>query len=383
MEYIKTLLLLRDSNDTAGKVETNLKNIYIYLSFGIISFLLGQAEIAPGFFTFFILFTALAVREKPLLLFFILTGGITGLTLNENIYFLAYLTAPAVVIVTRLINDGICKQWKMIFPLLISVSFLTMALLINYSQDVLFYYYLLRLGEGLAVFLFVFLYREINFSGMQQREYYTVQEALILIVITGGVLIGLSGFTGSTLPVNIFMLLFILGADLTTGTLLVAVMGIILVSAGIIPMIVISKYILAALVSGIMTGKGRWLILSTLPLILLLYSGFSPSLYDLKLSVLEIIVAGCLFLIIPEDYWKRIYNYYPSLREPLARNLDKVRSSAPEVKNQLRELAKVFTELSTTFGEVLPAKEEEMKTRCDNFIFLLMLRHLTFSINHL
>lgn len=346
-----------------------IKLKYEYLIFALFGFLLGQAEILSGLYPLVLVYWVISlVVSYYFFISVVFTTGV-GLFLSENYQNLNYVIGGLLgIILYQLFKN---KFKKLDLPFWISISYLVVTLISHYFTGVLLYEYFITLGEVVVIYLL---------SGLSIRginQYLTEQTKpsslayLTLFLISCGVLLGIANL--DYIPVEVISILvftIIMGAAYQSGfiySIVVAVLyGLVLVCAGIIPMVIMIKYIIFAFSCGIFQKKKKlWMVFGSL-LGFMIYSGLSPALSDLQGTVLETSAALILFLLIPGKVWFLIYRGFDkgiSISE-LEVNPDISRG----LKKHLSELAHVFNELSITFKDVIP--EEVDKGRIGDFIFI-------------
>ncbi len=345
---------------------------YDYIVLTLLGFLLGRAELFAGLFPLTLVYWIMVSRTNRFLLGVVTLAISVGLVWSGDYYNLKYMLAGLMAL---LLEGTIFKKKEQLsFILLVSLAYLLLALLVNYSEQALLHHYLLAGGEA----VFIYLIAKLSQEGLEQLVDWprnlTTLALLTLFLISNGLLIGLAnlGFI-PTVVLRMIMLVLIMGIANTLGlsySVLTAVLyGLVLVSTGIIPLLTMVRFVIVALTCSLFYQKNKVLMIVGLILSGLLYSGFSPTIYDLKDTMIELGMAGLLFLLLPGKLWTYLFT---GLKGATNRVEALAVSAEIDFSTRIREhlvvLARVFEELSLTFKEVLPVEKEQH--RIGDFIFI-------------
>jgi stage II sporulation protein E len=347
------------------KYNTFLTNNLLLLA--CLGLLMGRAEIA-GFFPLSLIYWSIITGVNGIHNFtgvmVTLTTGI-GLIWSGNFQNVFYLLAG---LVGFIIYYLFYQKKEGDRALIISLVYICFSLFINYFGHVLLYRYFLSLGEAMIIYILIKIGQEGMEQLLNQKKNLTRFALVTLFIITSGALIGLANLAIIPgLALNVFLLLLIIGVTHTIsflyGIVTVVLFGLVLVSADLIPLLSMIKYIITAFTCGLFQKKNKLWIFAGVILAFLIYSGFSPSIYDLKAVIIELLIAGTLFLLIPGRLWEYLF---AGLNEKSI-ILDKEPNG--NLNRSLLELARVFDELSITFEDVLPVEKEKRRTRDFIYIF--------------
>ncbi|MFW6269477.1 MAG: SpoIIE family protein phosphatase [Bacillota bacterium] len=366
-----------------NKVEES-KNISLtfslnYLWLTLIGFVIGQAEIGSGFYSLSVVYWSIFINHNPVLLLLITTALGLGLLVSGDWSNLLYLTSCIFgFILYRFMDNISTNKNKVDIGVSIGLIYLVLGYIVNYFNNVLLYEYILILGESIIICILIKIVREGTKNISLKQAQFTEIEKLTLVLISSGILIGIANFnllTGYTQNIlNVLVLLVILLAvynkGLTEGVVIASSFGVIMVVTKTMPLINIFKFLFTAFSCGIFAKKttnNKRRIIFGLLLALFAYSGLSPSIYNFKFSVLEFIISGLIFLIIPGNFLKISAQRKQRSHLVTKSNVNKNNNI---VDKQFSDLSKVFSHLSTAFEEVLRKDEEEFNKRLDDFVFL-------------
>jgi stage II sporulation protein E len=347
---------------------------YDFIIYAFFAYLMGQAELYPGFYTLSLVYWSVFIGHNKYLLILITIATGFGLLWTDNIYNLHYLIAGLLGLAVYKILYKIKFLNKIIdIPVVVAVLYLFIAFIITYFEKSLFYQYLLIVGESIIIYILIILLREglREFSWKDKRATGTTKIALF--IVSGGIFLGLSSLEiFSEYVINILILLIILGIAYTLGvyysTMISVLYGIFMVSMGLVPILSIIKYIIFAVINGFFEGKKKIWFLMTILLSLLVYSGFAPTLYNLYTTTIEMFFVTMIFLIIPGRIWRIIFSILKKEELKIEEiNIDKKIDNM--FKQQLLELSSVFSELSVTFKDVL-TDDNNVDKRVEDFAFI-------------
>ncbi len=371
MEQLKVLPIYQEKT-------SKLK--YNYLIFALLSFFMGQAEIFPGFYTFFPVYWSIFLNTNPYLVTLVSTGGIFGLLYAggwDNLYYVSGVAG----LIMYMLYQRFFRKSEIIQAFFIAFSYMLSSVVFNYYHNSQLYLYLLRIAESGVIFLFIIVARQGSQKLTWKKKKLTYLEIMLILFLSSGIIISIFEMTGSGIVVNSLVLLLIFtGANSAgpyMGLMLAAIYGLVLMSTGIIPMLTVMKYMIFGLISGLLSRKRKLWHLIPLALAFFLYSGFSASIYDLRESLLETLLVGFIYLILPLSVWDNLYIKFTKKNSLKVQNTvldDKYRDL---FNKQISELAAVFLELSSAFKEVLPGRSQEKTNRLEDFVFLFKNKNCT------
>lgn len=345
-------------------------SFFVYLLLAFLGFLLGRAELS-GFFPLALVYWSIITGINKYLSIMVTLATGLGLIWTGNYLNLVYLIAGIIGFIFYNSFKGY-KVGLLDKVFFISLVYLFISLSVNYFSQVLLYRYFLTIGETLFIYILIGLGLEGMEELINHKKKLTKIAIITILIITSGALIGLANI--KLIPemvIEILVLLSIIGVahtiGFTYGIMTAVLYGLVMVSADLIPLLTMLKFIITAFTCGLFQKKNKLWIFAGVILAFLVYSGFSPTIYDLKDSVNELIIAGIIFLLIPEGVWQRLF---AGLTRETVRISDLELDSdlSQSLNRHLLELARVFNELSLTFKEVLP--EERDNQRLGDFIYI-------------
>lgn len=352
------------------KASKKIRIRYDYLVLALLGLLVGQAEISKSLFPLALVYwSMLAGVNKYLLIGTTISIGI-GFAWSGELYGFIYLLAGLLGYLTyRFFNK---RSKNMDLSLFIATYYFIIAISYNYTQQVLLYRYFLTSGEAAIIYVLSCMGLEGMQQLLDQRRQLSKLGYLSLYIIIISILIGLANITLiPVLVVNIFILYIIAGVSfvigLSTGLIVAVLFGMTMVLTGVIPVLTMLRYLIFAFSTALFTKRHKlWLLIGGV-IAFMLYSGFSPTIYELISALKEISVAILLFLITPQQVWEYLLNSFPIREEIVQKN------EIPELSNNFRqhmtELTRVFKELSVTFKETMPVDIKEKKL--DDFAFII------------
>jgi len=197
---------------------------------------------------------------------------------------------------------------------------------------------------------------------------------LLFLILSSALLVGIYNFPYfEQYIINIIVYIYLINfsryAGFADGIIVTLLYTLILISAGIIPLIISLKFILIIVVSGYFSKNAKIYRILSLIIAFLLYSGFSPSYYDLKFTALEILLASFIIIFVPDKYFSKLFmkiiNISVNVKD------DNTDSYYPDfVEGKFDEIKEIFQELSKAFNEVLPEKKVEQMKKIDDFIYI-------------
>ncbi len=363
MENISSLVIQKE-------VESKFK--YDHLIFVLLAFFMGQADLTFGLYPFSLIYWSLFIGSNIYLFLFVSLSTVSGLVFAGGLYNLTYCAGIAGLLLYKIYSKKFeSKEWLAAF--FICLSYLFTSFTVNFFNNVLLYRYLLKAGESILIFMLILIVRNGSKEFSLIKKSLSKLEKLTVLIISIGVLLGLNAIPYYGVIINIIVLLIIIGSTYAAGTnlglFLAAIYGLVFVSSGVIPMVAMTKYIIFALVCALFTHKKKiWMCLGFL-LGFMLYSGFSPSMYDIKVTLIETGFVLLIFILMPPFIWDYLFKRF-AVTSKIVKDAEINKRYEHSFKKQLRELSAVFSELSSTFQEVLPAEEKEKNNRIEDFIFL-------------
>ncbi len=359
----------QDSKKTERDYKGSIFSVrYAFVLIIIMGFFMGQAQIA-GFFSLSLIFLTM-ITERNLKVYLlsallVLFGLLQSGDISNTIYLAAAIIGFAVY-------HQLNKKFEQLDIALINVSiYIILAFVRNYYNNLLFIHYFITIGETLLIYILSY----VGLRGVRQlmdKKYNLTRLSLLAIfVFSSGFLIGLSNI--NIVPyqmINIIIYLFLISLANIIGfnySIMAAVLyGLVLINAGVIPMINIFAYIILAFSCSIFRKKNKiWNIIGII-ISLFLYSGLSPTIYNLSNTAIALSIALVFFLIIPIKYWSFLYSGFLYNQEEIDNK--SIKGDNKGLKQHLNEISQVFNELSVTFRETLPS--ESVHRALDDFSFI-------------
>lgn len=359
----------QDSKKTVDYKESIFTVRYESILIILLGFFMGQAQIA-GFFSLSLIFLTI-ITERTFKVYFISALMVFfGLVQSGDILNIIYFAAA---IIGFAIYHQLKKKIDQVDIALINVClYIIFAFVKNYYNDLLFIHYFITIGEALLIYIISY----VGLRGVRQlldRQYNLTKLSLLAIFFfSSGFLIGLSNI--SIVPyqiINVLVYIFLISLANTIGfnySIMAAVLyGLVLINAGVIPMINIFSYIIVSFSCSIFRKKNKFWTIIGVSISILLYSGLSPTIYNLSNTAMELGIALVLFLIIPLKYWLYLYSSFLLSKE--ASDNKSFKGDNNGLKQHMSEISQVFNELSVTFKETLPPESAHRSIDDFSFIF--------------
>ncbi|MFP4660657.1 MAG: SpoIIE family protein phosphatase [Halanaerobiales bacterium] len=360
----------RNGKDKQGLEEKDNITSASYLSIILIllAYFMGQADIA-GFYSLSLVYLTIISERGPFIFFISSIVVAAGLFQSGGTVNLIY---PAAAIMGFLFFRFLRRKLKKSDIALVNTSiYLLLMFIIIYNKSLLSIYYFISIAEAILIYIASY----IGLSGMKQiinkKSHLTKLSLLTIFILTAGFLIGLSGLNivpaqGINIIIYIFLISFAHKIGFSYAIIVAILYGLALMTAGVIPLINVFGYIILSLSSALFKGKKKYWIVPGVIMTLLLYSGLSPTNYDLNYTVLELLVAALIYLLVPARYWTKLYSTL--LIESRFIEADSYREESGGLKKYLNQISDVFKELSITFHETLPV--EDIHRDIDDFSFI-------------
>ncbi len=368
MEQTTFLSINRDKIEKKENKRIRIK--YEYFIFALLGFIMGQAEVLSGFFPFSLIYWSVFIGRSRLLFAIITISTGMGLISTGNYFNIYYLLAGLTgLVITKFVK-------KVDLYISISLVFFVFSIFLNYYSRALVYQYFFAAGESILIYIMLGFVNEGTEELLSHRERINGLSMVTAFLFSSGVIIGLGSFELIPLSaINILILLIITGIAQVKGfsySVVTAVLyGVVLVSAGLIPILTMTRYIIFGLVTGLFQRRSKLWLIAGILMAFLVYSGFSPTIYDLKQTVIEFGIATLIFLILPGRFWYQLFNRFKPDSVDISGENKKIEFDLlnDTFKQHLVELSKVFAELSSTFKEVLPDTKEE--NNIDDFAYIV------------
>ncbi|MFW6268854.1 MAG: SpoIIE family protein phosphatase [Bacillota bacterium] len=346
---------------------------YEYFIYPILGFFMGQAEMFFGFHLFSVIYL-LFFLETPKLFIINIVGVTLGLLWQGEIFNLVY---PAGIIlgifVCKLIFKVSNKKNSVILALSISGSLLILALFLNEYRGLLLYHQLMSTGEAVLLFFLILLIKNsVIEKGM--NEYSNLN--IILLSSVFAILLGIvSFFSYEKIIIETILIIFVAYfanyRGIHWGVFLAGIYSVLFYFTGHIPQMSIVKIIIFAVMGGIFPSFRKVFLLGGLGLAFFVFSGLVSSMYELQITAGETLIAAIVMLIIPLKYGQKYMDYFYYSPDNLIKTSKYSHSHYYQFFEQrIKELSLVFSELSTTFSEVIPESEDEQYKRKEDYIFL-------------
>ena len=372
------------SSNTEKNIEKHANTTFnindiIYI---ILGFFMGQAELLSGLYPFSLLYWSLFIGDIRLMFLVFLSTG-SGLLMTGSWINLRYLLVGFLGLLFYFLLRKNYRLKGDFFLSLSIVSFHLIITLLNYTyHQALLYDYLIIIGETISLFVLIVFLRRCRYKLITGKNVDNII-SIAAFFISLGFLIGIASImtnqfdlTFTLSPVNIIVLTLIIAFSsmkgISSGVLLAGLYGVMLSGLGVISLATIVKYIIFALVTGIFSlwnEKGKIAVIIGIFSSFLIYSGFAPTFFQMKLSFLESAVIGLVFLFTPQRVWYNLVSFFQT------KERQKLKKSQPTdysklFKQQFLELSQVFSEMSATFSDVLPDRKKETDKRKDDFVYL-------------
>ncbi|ACL68816.1 SpoIIE family protein phosphatase [Halothermothrix orenii] len=356
VESVKNYSFLKDNIKTKSK----LSYFFYYLIIGVLGFILGRAEVFSGYYPFSLIYWMGFALESPLVMIYITVVSGAGLAWNGDYLNLIYLLAGfSGVILSSFFKKG---KDSIFFPVATGLCYLALSIVRGIIYQKPLYWFVITGIEALGIIL-VFLLLKGTRIHIFDKQGFVKASPVVLLITSLGFLVGIANIDFVPFFVlHTFIYLFVSGVAYISGfsyAVTVSVLyGLILSGLGLIPFVVMLRILIIGVITGLFKRKPKYMFIVGYFLTFLVYSGFSPGLYDLKEAGYGFGIALALYLVISESLWVQLLSGLkpsPSRVKKLKTDneLNKI------FKQHLLELSRVFKELSVTFKEVLPDEEEE------------------------
>ncbi|MGM0409804.1 MAG: SpoIIE family protein phosphatase [Bacillota bacterium] len=370
MKNINALTLAYNQNETEKNSNKSILNIFYYL---IISYILGQAVILDSFYVFAFLYLILIVSNKSKF-FKIIIYSVMAISLWQSGGVSAFLYLIAAILFQLLIDFNIFSfKEKYTKAILCSVIHFFLFYSYYFYNNLEFYSYILKFTESIIIMLSILFYYQYKKEIRKNR----IEELLLLLSISAffigvsSLLMAYSSYSLLIIDSLIILLLTTISwyAGLEKGVLYGVIISLILFLTNCIPFICLVKYLIFTLVVGIFSGEKKYFFFLALSLSFLLYSGLSPSYNDFLFTFFSSIFSLIFFLFLSSTFYNKFFSNLilavDSNEYPLTQS-----NIIEKEYNNFDELANLFSEMSNSFLSVLPKKNNSIKSKKDNFLYL-------------
>ncbi len=339
-----------------------------FIIVGLLMFLMARVQLFGNLWVFAPAFLAAAVSmEERKYSLILLTACFLGLYIGDNPYFM--LNGLSIFLLVFFVSVGrrIIVKYSWILPLLIffimvsvkSTYFLTNGFPNFYIAETIF--------EGFfAAGLSIAVVRGLEgINKLQKGSLFTKDISLGLIVF--GIVVLVSLMDISLWNINLgrtIALIFILGTAFLYGGAYGASIGVVSGFAPALLNAVVSPYssflALSGLLAGVFRNLGKTGCVTGFVIGQLAMAYFLFHIQELNVMIIETILAGLLFFIIPTKLWQGIYEYIPEKAN--YKNVEQA------LLDKMREMTNIFRELSKTFRQVSDDIECKDKGRFDRIL---------------
>ena len=376
MENIDSTTIFTDNLEKKTNISFTINDI-LYI---LVGFFMGQAEVLSGLYPFSLLYWSLFIGNYQMMFLVLMSTGF-GLYMTGNLISMRYLVAGIMGLMTYLVTRKNFKlKGDVILSLFIVFFYLIFTCFNYYYNQAMMYDYLVIIGEAISIFVLIVFLRKSQKKLLTGNNFNDVVNTAVLIVSLG-FLIGVSSFTTGLLDfslsiINVIVITIIIAfstmKNVSSGVFLAGLYGVLLSAVGVISLTTIIKYIIFAFVIGIFSqwnNERKIVIISGIISSFLIYSGFSPTLYQLKLTFLETALISLVYVIVPHRHWYNLVSFFQKKERKLLNNKLEI-DYGHIFKQQFLELSQVFSEMSATFSDVLPEEDTEKQKRIDDFVYL-------------
>lgn len=242
-----------------------------------------------------------------------------------------------------------------------------------------FYQLVMGLLEPLLIFCVTWLFVEgltEVFQGSQQRlARHGVIAGLFLIagVLTGLPRTAVGGLMLMPVVANAVLLTVASAGGIAAGTTFGLFIGLVMALPGAHDPLLIGMYGFAGLTAGFFRDYGKLVTVLGLVLPSLIFAGLGLSTITLSILLVENLIAGAIFFILPNSVLTNFRRYLPGTGELLIQETNYMEELQQKFTERLGEISQVFSELGTTFKEVTAA-DEEAEDDLSYFLYIVSSR---------
>lgn len=340
--------------------------------------IVGQASLLEGMTPFGVAYLAVFVNAHPQRLALISLGVGIGSVLARGWIGLGVIVAALLgVYVIRLGEDFFAHDVLKGLMLAGPVFGFHMLNYLFRQGDV--YQLIMGLLEPLMILLVSWLYAE-GLTGivLGTKQRLGRIDLLALLFLISSLVIGLplaqiAGVELGLVVGNLCLLGVAFAGGISCGAVFGMFLGVILSLTGYYDPLVIGLYGFAGLTAGFFRDWGK--VASTLGLVLtaLVFAGLGLMRITLQYSLLETLIAGGLFFVVPNSVIAKIRRYLPGTGELIVREANYQEEQQRQFVGRLAEISQVFAELGETFKEVTAVEEVE-EDDLSHFLYIISNR---------
>lgn len=344
----------------------------------LIGFLLGRAliltEITPFGLPFFAAVFMMKKERVGVATLGILAGAIT-LSIQVTLFVFA---AIMVFLLFQRISIKLKQEPIKVLPFLVFGSSITTKLVILSiisNKLTLLDVMMGTVESGLGFILtLIFLQSVPLLTNRKRKQSLKTEEVICLIILLASVMTGTIGWTLYDLSIEhilsrYLVLLFAFVAGATIGSTVGVVTGLILSLANVASLYQMSLLAFSGLLGGLLKEGQKFGVSIGLLIGTLLIGLYGDGSNQLLVTVLESIVAICLFILTPQGLTGRIAKYIPGTAEYSAEQQQYLRKIRDVTANRVSQFSTVFQALSKSFSHYgLPLEEMDQEREVDFFL---------------
>ncbi|MEJ6952142.1 SpoIIE family protein phosphatase [Natronospora cellulosivora (SeqCode)] len=359
-------LVLKQNNEREREGFFKISNIdFIFL---LLAFFVGHAQLANFYFLPFVYLTIMAISKRFV---FLISFIIISLSFYWSGGFLnfKYLLAVSLGFLTYLLFRQKLKKLDIVW--INTLLYIIFAFINNYIYEHLTIFYFIYIAEAILIYGITHL----SIKGFRQiinkKEHLSNLALFTIFIFSNGFLIGIANF--DFIPYQVINILimtlimamsYILGFNYSIITALA--FGMVLHGADIIPLNNLFLYIIFAFISSAFLNKKKiWSLLGVV-IVFFLYSGFSTDISELQEIALVLLLVFIIFMIVPQKFYYRLFSPF-LVKEKVTIKEEKF-ELVTDLKEHLKQLSGVFSELSITFSQAIPTDSGDKSL--DDFAFI-------------
>ena len=337
---------------------------WIDLFLALIGLLLGQATFIQGLAPFGVAFLLIFINIHPQRLTLIALGVGAGSVIGRGWTGLGIILVVALgIYLVRLLDDKIShKAMKGAVVSGLVLGFHILRFLIDQSD---LYPLIMGILDASLIFLIGWLFIE-GLTGLVIGTENTItrNNVLALLFVLTGILSGIPELTimgVKTTPIIMKIILLVIAyvGGITEAMVLGLSLGLALTLTGLYEPAVLGLYGFIGLTAGFFKEYGRIAVMLGMLFAMMIFAGLEIVMVPIEYLLLDSMIAGVIFLIIPKQFLNKIGQYMPNANPVVLDKGEGQVTKQDRFSERLDEFSQFFSELSATFGEVASGEEVE------------------------
>ncbi len=351
------------THDERKKVKLKLKSRDFLAAF--LGLLMGQAVLVEGLAPFGVGFLAIFVNVNPQTLILVGAGvGIGSLISKGWIGLGVVLAAFLGIYIIRFLGEKV--RHDAVKGMIISGMVLGFYILKYLFAKGDLYQLLMGILEPMLILCVSWLFAEgLTDLADGKRFKLTRINILAILFLISGLIVGLPrkeillGVRLDNVIIQFLLVTIATAGGIHHSSILGMFMGLSLVLAGFNDSVYIGLYGFIGLTAGYFREYGRMAVILGMVLANLIFVGLGIVQTPIKNIILEAIISGVSFLLLPISVITNLRKYLPATGELMICEEDYQKEIQSQFTERLEEFSQVFNELSSTFKEVAASEEVE------------------------